>query len=152
MLSLVSWSRAEGGRIIFPPCSKSFRSLPGNIETEKHRYWVLNGLGASGKKFIPNIVLNYMDLAALFFSFKNSFVMFTKNDDNDSSFYRVTRKNCYFYFTCNSRNMSKLKNTPPNKKLKKAWRIYVRLLCWNVSEFFIKRCEFYRFEFIGKSE
>ena len=38
-----------------------------------------------------------MDLAALFFSFKNSFVMFTKNDDNDSSFYRVTRKNCYFY-------------------------------------------------------
>ena len=23
--------------------------------------------------------------------------MFTKNDDNDSSFYRVTRKNCYFY-------------------------------------------------------
>ena len=23
-------------------------------------------------------------------------------------------------FTCNSRNMSKLKNTPPNKKLKKA--------------------------------
>ena len=60
-----------------------------------------------------------MDLAALFFSFKNSFVMFTKNDDNDSSFYRVTRKNYYFY-------MQLKKHEQIEKyaaKLKKAWRI-----------------------------
>ncbi len=33
MLSLVSWSRADGGRMIFPPCSRFSRSLPGIMDT-----------------------------------------------------------------------------------------------------------------------
>ena len=63
--------------------------------------------------------------------------MFTKNDDNDSSFYRVTRKNCYFYMQL--KKHEQIEKYAAKQEAKK-------------SEFFIKRCEFYRFGFIGKSE
>ena len=36
MFNRVSWSSAEGGIIILPPCSRSSLSFPGSIDTEKH--------------------------------------------------------------------------------------------------------------------
>lgn len=53
MLSRLSWSRADGGIIIFPPFSTSDLSLgPASMDTEKQRYcvekrfWKTRGIGA----------------------------------------------------------------------------------------------------------